>query len=940
MPTVRKALLVLTYFILLWANFLSAQCPDHNTLWIRLKNIRTSKLPPATLLSGLLSTRDSLVTCNRTNDSTYIYLLRKIADLYFDQADYLTAVQYRRKAIEITNANAGHPAVKTNDLPGIYYWLSIAYDSLDNFSGKMNALDSAAAIAMRLKNMDRASLMALYTRVEYYFDIGDYHRCIDYAIKCEQLARDYVSIVPTVGADYVSSSLGWQVEALLQLQLYEQAENILANKIDIYKKAGLTSYLGLVYNQSARVQEQKGNFEKALSYFKQSLAYYQKDKDYLNCKQTLKDIGYQVYARHFNDEDKALAYYRKALTYVFTRGDSFSKTYYDFESLNIYANIGAVYTEKGYYDSAFTYFQLAFDQIKLGSTEADILNSTPQEMMQFKTNYYLTDLLINKGYAFRKLYESNHQKNVLDKAIGIYKTADQLLDRIKAEQTDLKSKLFWRRDSRRLYENAIEACYLQGNVRDAFYFFEKSRAVLLNDQLNEKKFAAEKDIMQQTEIQKKIWQLQNEFDKTDKRSARYATLQNELFSRKQELDNLKQVIKTKNPLYYQSFLDSTFITVADIKQKILNDHTALVEIFTGDSAVYVLAITKQNIHLQKIEKAGYEKLTGSFIDYISNADVLNRNYEAFRKVSADLYHLIFQHIALGPGRLIISPDEQYFPFEALLTNKQGQPEKWFVEDHAVSYTYSARFLLNDFNTKQIAGSNFLGMAPVHYPPDFSLASLQGSDQSLYTIAGYFSNADNRVLLDASRKNFLNQFSKYRIIQLYTHAADSSVNNEPIIYFADSALYLSDLINEYKPYTRLVVLSACETGKGKIYQGEGVFSFNRGFASLGIPAAITNLWSVDDEATYQLTELFYKWLAKGLPTDLALQKAKLEFLQTASRERSMPCYWAGPVLVGKTDTIELSKPDHWKWLVVVGGIACVVVFMGRRRFLGGKVKRER
>ena len=119
------------------------------------------------------------------------------------------------------------------------------------------------------------------------------------------------------------------------------------------------------------------------------------------------------------------------------------------------------------------------------------------------------------------------------------------------------------------------------------------------------------------------------------------------------------------------------------------------------------------------------------------------------------------------------------------------------------------------------------------------------------------------------------------------------------------------------------------GTGKIYQGEGVFSFNRGFAALGIPAAITNLWSVDNESTYILTELFYKHLAKGLPTDVALQKAKLEFIKNASREKSMPCYWAGPVLVGKTDIIELSKPFPWIWtilFVITGGI---VLFAVRR-----------
>jgi len=384
-------------------------------------------------------------------------------------------------------------------------------------------------------------------------------------------------------------------------------------------------------------------------------------------------------------------------------------------------------------------------------------------------------------------------------------------------------------------------------------------------------------------------------------------------------------------LYYQSFMDSAVIALQEVRQNILGDHhQAMVELFNGDSAVYVLVITAKSINLKKIDKASFKNLSDSFISYISNFDLLNRNYDVFIDVSSQLYQLIFGDISLPPGRIIISPDGQYFPFESLVTSKGNQPLVYFLHDYAVSYTYSARFLINDFVPGSVArGKNFIGIAPVNYPSAFSLAALPGSDRSLYKIAAYFDNARNEVASKASRNNFMRQFSQYRIIQLYTHASDSSSNNEPVIYFADSALYLSDLISEYKPLTRLIVLSACETGTGKDYQGEGVFSFNRGFAALGIPAAITNLWSVDNESTYRLTELFYKWLAKGFPTDIALQKAKLEFLQTASKEKSMPCYWAGPVLVGKTDTIEFSKPYPWKWITLFAVVGFAVFRLVRK-----------
>jgi CHAT domain-containing protein len=97
----------------------------------------------------------------------------------------------------------------------------------------------------------------------------------------------------------------------------------------------------------------------------------------------------------------------------------------------------------------------------------------------------------------------------------------------------------------------------------------------------------------------------------------------------------------------------------------------------------------------------------------------------------------------------------------------------------------------------------------------------------------------------------------------------------------------------------------------LYTGEGVFSFNRSFAALGIPSSVANLWKVDNEATYKLTELFYKYMSKGMPLDVALQKAKKEFRDQASTgENKLPYYWAAPILVGKSDVIPLQKKSDW------------------------------
>jgi CHAT domain-containing protein len=206
----------------------------------------------------------------------------------------------------------------------------------------------------------------------------------------------------------------------------------------------------------------------------------------------------------------------------------------------------------------------------------------------------------------------------------------------------------------------------------------------------------------------------------------------------------------------------------------------------------------------------------------------------------------------------------------------------------------------------------LGVAPLRYPAATRLAALPGSDQSIRELQSYFSSSDSYVGAAASKSTFLQEFSKYRIIQLYTHASDN-VEGEPAIYFADSVLNLSEISSVDKLAASLIVLSACETGTGELHRGEGVFSFNRAFAAIGIPSAITNLWSIDNESTYKLTGLFYKYLSKGRPFDIALQQAKLEFIKTGSKQQSLPYYWAPAILAGKTGVLPPERSFPWKWV---------------------------
>ncbi len=921
----RQKVYILTFAALLSSVTMNGQCPDNDTLRNRIALLTgNSTISPAKKLKELLDWEKQAEYCPTLADTVRATLLNQIGSAFFSHGDYILAIQYLQKSIHLTAVLAHASTAQSQILIRKYFDLARIYDSLRHINKRLEALDSCAAIAARINAVDVYYLFALYARVQYYFDVGDYNRCISYAGFCEKVGQQYAERYPTdqyeTGAWYTFSSLGWIVNSLLRMEDYEGAEKLLLNKAVECKKAGLNNYLGTVYGQLAEVKENQGNYTDALALYQQALlAETQWGRSY-NCRVILNNMGV-LHSKHLNNTVQSLHYYKRAFNYK--TSDARSHRMDTLEMLNISSNIGYLFARQHAFDSAIVYFQKSFDCINAGITEGDILHIPLDEFVRQKKMNYLTDLLINKGDAHLMEYKATKQKRAIDAAVRAYKIADKLFDRLRSQQTDAASKLFWRKDARRLYEPAVEACYLLGNTEAAFYFFEKSRAALLSDQLNQQRWIGENDILDQLQLTKKIAKLEKELT-TDSGLGMNRTMTNEIFMLKQALNQREQQIKTRNPLYYQSFLDTSFITLKDVQQTLLKKNEVLLELFCGDSAVYVLLATTTARYLKKLNREDFQKCTQQYISYLSDGGLMNRNFDDFVNISHRLYTLIFKDIPLTGNRIIISTDGQYFPFESLITSKEDKPITYFIADHAVSYTYSARFIMNDFVSEPTAaGKDFMGIAPVYYPSSFSLAALRGSDQSLYKIAEYFTNATNRVTTNASRSDFLQQFSQYRIIQLYSHASDSSSNNEPVIYFADSALYLSELVNEYKPLTQLVVLSACETGKGKNYQGEGIFSFNRGFAALGIPAAIANLWSVDNTSTYILTELFYKWLTKGLPTDVALQKAKLEFLATASREKSMPYYWAGPVLIGKADVINMHTPRPWKWIIAFAGVGFVL-----------------
>jgi CHAT domain-containing protein len=125
---------------------------------------------------------------------------------------------------------------------------------------------------------------------------------------------------------------------------------------------------------------------------------------------------------------------------------------------------------------------------------------------------------------------------------------------------------------------------------------------------------------------------------------------------------------------------------------------------------------------------------------------------------------------------------------------------------------------------------------------------------------------------------------------------SVLPQEPVVDSSDGLLYLSELYDIKLPRTRLVVLSACQSGLGQYYRGEGIVSLVRPFLAVGVPTVVASLWAVDSRATSDLMIGFHRQRkVQNLPAGDALRVAQIEMARSELYQH--PYYWAPFIVVG-------------------------------------------
>ena len=357
-------------------------------------------------------------------------------------------------------------------------------------------------------------------------------------------------------------------------------------------------------------------------------------------------------------------------------------------------------------------------------------------------------------------------------------------------------------------------------------------------------------------------------------------------------------------------------------QDSLRPDEALLEYVLSEPESYCLRITNEDIQVIVLP-AGRKRIEALVEAYL--AAVRSRQPE--RSISRELFSLILEPaIASGSkSRLVIVPDGRLnlLPFDALRDSRG----KHVLESHVVTYAPSATVLhlLRQTRYKEELTMSLVGVGGAVYSGNTSGKSqaasaaadlfdldavtfpkLPGSKQEVQVI-GNIIKGPNELLLEVKATESAFKalpLEEFRIVHLAVHGvANTEFPDRAALVLGtspaspDDGLLQVREIRDLPLRADLVVLSACETGSGKLLGEEGIASLERAFLLAGAKAVVASLWTADDVYTIALMKRFYQHLASGSDKGSALRQAKLDLLQQFG-DQALPIYWAGFTLVGE------------------------------------------
>ncbi|MEG4280130.1 tetratricopeptide repeat protein [Microcoleus sp. MON1_C1] len=761
--------------------------------------------------------------------------LGNLGAVYGFLGDYTKTIEYSQQwlaiAREIKNRQWEALALGT---------LGVAYRSLGDYTKAIEYSQLSLAIAREIKDRQREAV-ALGLLGDTYRSLGDLTQAIEYAQQQLAIAREIKDrgveglALSFLGSAYLS--LGNYAKAIE----YAQQTLAIAREIKDRQQEGLAlSILGLTYNSL-------GNSTKAIEYLQQNLAIAREFKNRSEEAASLSSLG--ITYNSLGDSTKAIEYAQLSL--VIAR--EFKNRPIENGALS---NLGVAYFNLGNYAKAIEYLQqnLAIArEINNRQSEGVALN--------------------NLGVAFLKAGNSTEAEKILLNGIQVWESMRQMLGSNDANKVSIFEG---QAGTYRLLQQVRVA---QNNPIAALEIAERGRARAFVDLLTQRLSSGST---------------------------------NPVIATAPDRDQIREIAKAQNATLVQySIISDEF----QIQGKQVGRESALY--------IWVIQPTGEITFRQVDLKPLWQKHNASLASLILG----NQEFLAVRSRSSlgstqpqpdlpTLHQLLIEPIAsLLPkdpnARVIFIPQGALFqvPFPAL----QDEGGTYLIEKHTILTAPSIQVLdltrqqrqklaqkpANNGRALVLGNPTMPSVSLSLGEPKQQLSPLPGAEAEARAIAPLL-NTQAITGAQGTKAAIVQKMPQASIIHLATHGLLDNVRGlASAIALApsgsDDGLLTAEEIFDMKLQANLVVLSACNTGEGRI-TGDGVIGLSRALISAGVPSVIVSLWAVPDAPTSELMQSFYQNLQNNPDKAQALRQAMLTTMKTHPQPRN----WAAFTLIGEAE----------------------------------------
>jgi CHAT domain-containing protein len=544
----------------------------------------------------------------------------------------------------------------------------------------------------------------------------------------------------------------------------------------------------------------------------------------------------------------------------------------------------------------------------------------------------LADMIVaaREGLGGAATRQGGHQE-----AVHQFEQAIATLESVRSRVPDPGSRTGLVQQHAALYEQIVASLYAlhvrsptAGYDRKAFDFAERGRARSFLESLSEARAHVSKGLSAEQSRQQTNLELAT--SKASKARLASDTPANREALKKGE-DDLNEWIRNLRATN-RSYMDLHYpepYTAAKVQKEISRPGLAILVYSLGESRSFLWLIEAGRLRIASLpSRAAIEARVKTYRRAIAHAPKTERDFQADQATARELHGMLLgpvENLLARNAQLLVIPDGilYYLPFETLL----AATGRYLVEDHAIVYApsvsvygsllggvaettgpHKALLAFGDppFGKLQVRSSQQEVVRSVYERSGLHLRPLPNTRREVQAIGALYPERSRKLYLgsDATEAAVKRErLLDYRRIHFATHAIiDELIPARSGVVLSlvntgeeDGVLRMPEIFN-LEMNADLVVLSACQTGLGKLVHGEGMVGLTRAFLYAGSRRVAVSLWEVNDLATADFMKSFYEHMATASPA-AALRAAKLAMIHSPSPAYRHPYFWAPFVLTG-------------------------------------------